>query len=414
MTVTDTTLGGYFKERYESKSKDLVPAFEIVAADIPFSQREKLGEKYTFNVRLRRSHGVTFSGTSLTAFSLNSAVSGQTAEASVNGTQFVMREQIANGVIMRAQSSIEAFGNAFDDVVADMMASSSFYRELCLLYGGSTVGIGTIESQSGSGGTRDFVITKATWAAGLWAQMEGASLDCYNSTTQRNTNAAIVITSIDPATRTISTSGNSTDLTASVAGDSFLPYGAYGNWFSGLDPLVPNATTMHGINAATYQLWNGNTYAAGSAALTFAKVTAASANVAVRCGMGKLVCYVSPYTWTDLNDDHAALRRFTSSTKGELDLGTQSIRYYGPTGEVELKPHPMVKAGEAFLIMPRYFKRIGASDIAWRMPGDPVDKFFHDLEGVHGKEIRNFWDQALANLKPAAHCKITGIVNDSL
>lgn len=352
MTTTTTTLDGYFKERYGSL-EDVVPEHEVLARDIPFSSQDKLGDSYRFPVRMRRAHGHTFSSGG-TAFALNAVVSGLTQEASVSGTEYVLREQVAYAVASRAQSSKEAFGNGFDEVVHDMHNSASFARELCMLYGGTD--IGTITADPGTGpGSRTVVITEATWAPGLWAQMEGASVDIYSAAggTQRNSTSAVVVEAVDVETRTITLGlGTESDLDDIEAGDVIIPFNADGNWFSGVDKIASNTGTLFGIAGATYKLWLAGAVACGSAALTMAKVTTGGAKIAVKSGHGKVCVYMSSFTWNDLNNDHASLRRLGESTKKGVDLGTESIKYYGANGLIELKPHPMVKAGEAFMCKP--------------------------------------------------------------
>lgn len=419
MTVDDSTLSGWWKERYEERGRTVVPEFSIVAEDVRFGTAQRLGDKFVFNVRLRRSHGITFHGSALEAFTLNAAVSGVTQQGEQQGSQIVIREAIAYGVVANAQGSKEAFGNAFDEVVMDVRNTASFYRELCLIYGGSS--IGTIETDPGSSGgaTRTGVlITKASWAPGLWAQMEGAKVDVYDAPggTHRNPTTAITISALDFDARTMTMTGLDSELTAIAANDVIIPYGADTKWFDGLDVLVPNTGTMHNINAATYGQWLGNSISAGSGELTFKTLQDAATKIYVRCGMGNLTAYVSPYSWTDLNSDLAALRRFTDNGKGGREQGTTAIKYYGVTGTITVKPHPMVKAGEAFVVCPPYLKRVGSTDITFRLPGveGQEPRFFRELTDSAGFEIRCYWNQALVNLKPSAHCKITSIVNSGL
>ena len=416
MTVDSSTLDGWFKDRYEDSGRDLVPEFSDLATSIPFRAGDmKIGNNYVFNVRVRRAHGMTWGGSSATAFTLNAVRSGQTVDGTQTAYQSILREQVAYGVVSRAQSSREAFGNAFDEVVRDMTNAMSFYREMNLLYGGSS--IGTITAGGlGSVTSATITITAASWAAGLWSQMEGAAVDVYSAPggTQRNSNAAVVIGAVDFSNRQVDITGNASDINAIQANDVIIPFEADTNWYSGLDVLVPNTSvSVHGINPATYGLWQGNSISAGSAALTFAKIQEASGRIASRGGMGKLTVRVNPLTWADLNDDVAALRRYAASVKSEADLGTQSLRFYSQTGEMEIRPHPMVKAGEAFVTQDQYFKRIGSSDISFRLPG--VDgqqpRFFRELDGTAGFELRSWSDQALVTFKPACHAKITGIVN---
>ncbi|MCU0646674.1 MAG: hypothetical protein MUF00_01650 [Gemmatimonadaceae bacterium] len=416
MTVDSSTLSGWFKDRYEDSGIDLVPETSEIAQSIPFrAGTMKLGNEYVFNVRVRRSQGITFGGTSATAFALNAVRSGQTDDGRQAAYQMVMREQIAYGVISRAQSSVEAFGNAFDEIVRDVTNSFGFYREMQLLYGGSS--IGTITAGGlGAVTSANIVITEASWAAGLWSQMEGAAVDVYSAPggTQRNTTQAVVIGAVNFDNRTIAITGAAADLNAIQANDVIIPFGADGNWANGFDVLVPSSSTqVHGINPATYGLWQGNTISAGSAALTFAKINSAASRIASRAGMGKLVCRVSPLTWGDLNDDVAALRRYAAAVKSGADLGTQSIKFYSQTGELEIRPHPMVKAGEAFLTMDSYFKRIGSADISFRLPGveGQQPRFFKELDDVAALEMRAWSDQALVVRKRSCHAKINNIVN---
>lgn len=413
MAVTETTLDGWFKDRYETKGRDIVPEHSDLAESMAFAESEKLGDEYVFNVRVRRAHGMTWGGQTATAFALNAVVSGQTVAGREKGYQAVMREQIAYGVVSRAKSSVEAFGAAFDDVVRDMRNSMSFYRELNILYGGDS--IGTVTGAGSSATSVTYVITEAAWAPGLWAQMEGASVDVYSAPggTQRNTNGALTVSAIDFDTRSVTLTGAAADNNAVQASDVIIPFEADGAWFDGLKVLVPNTGTMHNINASSYGLWKGNSIGAGSAALTFAKVMRGAARVAFRGGLGKLTLRCSPYTWSDFNNDAAALRRYAAKMRMEADLGTEKLAFYGQTGEIEIKPHPMIKAGEAYLTADRYFRRVGSADLTFRLPGvtGQQERFFRELESNAGFELRQWWDQALVSFKPACSVLFTGIVN---
>ncbi len=417
---TTSTLNGYFKEVFGPKLENLVPSFSEVAQDIPFDQDNKIGEKYTFPVRTSRAMGWTFAGSSTagTAYTLNDAIPGITREASAEGTSFTLREQIATAVCTRAASSKQAFGKAFSDIVTDMRDSGSFARELCLLYGGSDIGVVSADPGVSTTGSLTFVLTAASWATGLWAQMENALVDVYETTlvTKRNTVGDLQVTAIDPDTRSVTLTGADADLTAITTGDRIVPKGANGNWFNGLRVICGNTSvSIHGINPATYHLWRGNAYALNGAA-TFAKIISAGARSVVRGGLGERICYLSPFVWTDLADDAADLRRFADSTKGGLDVGTTEITYYGVNGMIRLKPHPMVKTGDGFMISKRALKRVGSTDMTFDQAGadgKAAGEFFRKLDGKQGFELQLFWDQVLCVKKPSDLVYLSGITSTS-
>jgi hypothetical protein len=424
MTVTTDSLDGMFKIRYADKLEKLVPSFNKLARDISFQNAKRLGASYRFPVSLRRSAGVTYAGGSDygTAFSLNAASSGLTKEASLTGTEFVLRESISYGAVAASRGgNMAAFGNAFDRTVVDMTESAAFHREMALFYGGTNIGSVTGTPNQPTATTAELIITLADWAPGLWSQMEGAKLDVYSSdgATLRNDSsgtAVYTVTNVDSATRTVTVSGEATDIDAIADTDIIRPAGSTDAVFDGIDSICTNTGTLFGIDASTYGLWQANTYAAGSAALTMAKINAAAAQMVPRGGMRDLTCYVSTATWSDLNDDLAAARRFVNTMKGGADLGTRgddnSIRFYGPSGEVKLVPHPLCKQGEAFLLDPRCFKRIGATDTTFDLGIEgQQNRFFRELADSAGFELRCYWNQGLICEKPNAQTKITGIVN---
>lgn len=423
MTVTTDSLDGMFKVRYADKIEYLIPSFSKASRDIPFQNAKRLGASYRFPVRLRRGQGVTYAGGSDygTAFTLNAASSGLTKEASITGTEFVHRETVAYGAVAASKAGGAAFASAFDEVVRDMTESAAFRREMALLYGGTSIGAVTGTPGQPTATSATIVISLASWAAGLWSQMEGATLDIYDSTgaTLRNDSSATAVytvTNVDSSTRTVTVSGEATDIDAIADTDIIRPAGSTDAVFDGIDSILTNTGSLFGIDAGTYGLWQANTYGAGSAALTMAKINAAAAAMVPRGGMRNLTCYVSTFTWTDLNDDLAALRRFTSSMKGGADLGTEgndgALKFYGPSGEIKLVPHPLVKSGEAFLIDPKCFRRIGATDVTFDLGIDgQQNRFFRELADNAGFELRCYWNQGLICTKPNAQTKITGIVN---
>lgn len=422
MAITTDQVNGYYKRVYGPDLERVVPEWAIMRQKVAFKKEQKLGETYNFPVLLTRSHGITWNGGSNagTVFDINDAISIVTKNAQATGSEFVLKETVSYGAISRSGSgNDESFGELIDEIPLCMSEAANFYLEMALLYGGTTIAATT--TAVGSGTSLGFVVTEATWAAGLWAQMLNAQVDVYTSTalsTRVNETAGVrfscAVTAVDPSTRTVTlTTGTAMILSS---GYVIVPIGAVSNWFSGLDQIVTNTGSLFGISAATYPLWKSNTYSAGNAPLTMAKIQNAITGAVVNGGLMKDVSVMlSPYAWTDLNNDLAALRRFGESTKSEADLGTKSIKFYGGNGTIELLPHPMVKAGEAFVLPFDQLVRIGSSDVTFRLPGtgDSYD-FVQQIAAKAGFEMRCYFDQALMPKAPAKLTKITGIDNASL
>ena len=410
MTVTQAQLDGYFKNVYADTLSDVVPDFAVLGKMIPFRRQDKIGKDYLFPVQLTRSHGYTWNGgaTAGNAFTLNPAISLEMQEANVTGSEFVLREKISYGAVSRSGGKEESFGPVVDTVVMEMVNSAAFQREMCLLYGGGNIG------EVGAAANPVFTISVASWAAGLWAQMEKAEIDCFTAAgVQVNAVGALVVSAVDPVTRQITLTGAAADLAAIGATDVFVPRGAQGNWFTGLDAILSNVGTLFGINAANYSLWQGNTYDAGAAAMTTGKLQAAMTRATVRGLMQDCTVLVYTWTWTAILNDLQALRRYADDIRSEVETGSNSIKFYGMSGTMEIVPHPMVKAGEAFIVPLDTVYRIGSTDLTFRLPDAGPDRFVRQLTDSAGFEIRCYFDQGIICRAPAKTVKITNIVNVS-
>lgn len=446
-TVTTSQLDGFFKRVYGDDLEALVPEFAIVAKKIPFQKADKIGDSYRFPVKLTRSQGYTWNGAAGgvgSAFSLNQPISLVTREAAVTGSEFVLRERLSYGVVSRSGGKEESFGPALDEVVLDMTESAAFQREMALLYGGSPTGIAELATMVAPGGatTTTCVVSAASWAGGLWAQMEGAEIDVYDLSggppatyNKLNTNAVLqlTVTAVDPDTRTLTLTGDNADLlaidaTVGVTPTYIFPRGCQGatgqtvttagNWFNGLDAILSNQGTLFNINAATYSLWRGNVYdnAAGGIAgpLTANNLQAAMSRATVRGLMEDVTVLVSTYTWTDLMNTLGSNRRFNDNFGNkEMPSGSNSIKFYGLNGAMEIVPHPMVKAGDAFVVPMNRCLRIGSTDITFRLPDAGPDRFVRQLTDQAGFEIRNYFDQGLIITHPARCVKISNITPTS-
>lgn len=416
---TITTLDGNFKRRYGDKLEDLVPDHSDFAQAIPFTARPKLGASFEFPVRLKRSQGATFAAAG-TAYTLQAAVPGLTAPARVTMASYTMREQIAYDVATSATSSEEAFGDAFDEIVRDMINTMGLHREVAILYGQSH--IGAVTAAGTSTATQAYTLTKASSAIGLWLQLDGFHCDVYDPTlaTKRNTTGDMVISLValntDGQSVDFSLTGAAADNAAVVAGDVIVPVGWVAGSFSGVDKIVTNTGSLFGVSASTYNLWKSNTLSAGSAEATMLLLTRLASIQVQRSGRkGKVLkAFCSYPTWNDLNNNHAALRRFTSSQKAGVDLGSMdSIKYYGPGVGIDISPSGLVKNGEMFMGEWSTVKRVGATDLTFTLDGNSPEspKFFHHLQDTAAYEIRGYWQQCIIPTRPAALSKLTGIVN---
>ncbi len=449
--VTTSQLDGFFKRVYGDDLEALVPEFAIVAKKIPFQKADKIGDSFRFPVKLTRSQGYTWNGAAGgvgSAFTLNSPISLVTREANVTGSEFVLRERLSYGVVSRSGGKEESFGPALDEVVLDMTESASFQREMCLLYGGSPTGIGSFVNAGytyagGAATTATAVLDASSWAGGLWAQMQGAEIDVYSDPTvkgqadQRLTqNAAIVVDAVDPDTRTLSLSGNATDLAliatrlglpAPGTETAFIyPRGAFGtlnaagqdpragNWFNGLDAILTNTGTLFGIPSGTYNLWQANVYDNLANPLTADNLQKAMTRATVRGLMEDVTVLVSTYTWTDLMNSLGSNRRFNDNFGNkEMPSGSNSIKFYGLNGAMEIVPHPMVKASDTFIVPMNRVLRIGSTDITFRLPDAGPDRFVRQLTDQAGFEIRNYFDQGMIITHPARCVKISNIAPTS-
>lgn len=403
---TDTVgnLNGFFKEVYADKLHELIPEGLKLVNMIKFIAKEKQGGNLFHQpVILGMEHGVTFASSDDDAFNLNPAVAGVIKDAQVRGNPMVMRSLLGYVAASRSAGGKNAFMDATKYLVANMLRSMSKKLEIHLLYGQK--GYGAVNAAAvGS----VITIKTAEWAPGIWAGGEGMPIEILNST-GTTSRGEFVITSVDMDARTITVSTNAQ--AAGVTTDDVIYHkGAFGNEFAGIHKILENTSTLFNINAATYNLWKGNSYSAAGA-LSFAKLTKASARPVEKGLDSKLTFFVNPRGWADLLNDQAALRMYDQSyTSAQLQNGAKSLKFHSQNGELEIIPSIYVKEGYAYGLSLEEFMRVGSSDISFKRPGQG-DEFFRDLENAAAYELRLYTDQAVFCMAPGKNVLITGIVN---
>lgn len=397
------TLNGLFKEAYADKLENLIPEGLKLYKMIDFLPKEKQpGNLYHQPVILGHEHGVTFASSDDDAFNLNAPVAGQIKDAQVRGNPVVLRSVLGYTAASRAaQGGAKAFMDATKFLVANMLRSITKKLEIELLYG--QMGYASVASVSGAVMT----ITTAEWAPGIWAGAEQMPIEIRDAagTTVRG---QATVASVDLVARTVTV-----DLMpAGVAGTDVIWHkGAYGNEFAGVHKILTNSGTLFNISASAYSLWSGNTYSAGSASLSIAKIERAIA-LAVAKGLDSdVVVMVNPKTWADLLSEQTALRRFDSSYKSDMtEVGSKSIKFYGQNGMISIEPSIYCKEGYAYVLAIQEFARVGSTDVTFKRPG-MEGNFFRELENSAGVELRCFSDMALFCSAPGKQVLISAITN---
>lgn len=405
-TNTKASLDTMFQYKVAKSVNSLMPTCAIVQKMIPkLSEATRTGRKFLWPVALTWENGVTYGDG--TAFTYEDDVAAVYDEIELDSNPIVLKSRVALAAANRMANDQTSFISNMSLRSGNMKESLMKRAEIECLYGKK--GLGKVASQSGSGTTRTFVFTDATWAPGIWGGLEGAKFEARNGATKLNTNADVVLVSTDHDAKSITVSGNATDLDAILVTHDIFFKGAYANGFYGIDAQLTNTGTLFGVDAATYSLWKSNSYAV-SGALTMSKVLKGVAKAVAKGGLAEdTVLLVSSITYENMNSDMAALRVLDSSFKVEKgENGVTGITYHGQSGKITVVAHPMLKEGEAFLLPEKGIKRVGAQEISFGMGGN---EYFEKLEGSAGYQLLAQFDWCILIEKPARCVKYTGITN---
>ncbi len=422
---TLTSMNSNFKY-VQAKERSLLPENAVVLKLVPeITMSVEIGRQYLQSVQLTHENGITWGDGSV--FALNNASSAVYQEITVQTYPMVLLTQISESVAGRMANTEKTFITEASLRAEVMFNSIARFYEISMLYGKSATGIGTaIQSTSVASGTTGTVaVTVAQWSPGIWAGAVGMQINFYANGALVSTgdDSVFTVTSVDNAAKTFAISGTSTGITAlSTAFGSYTAIitmngsggttAVNGNIMLGLDPQIVGGTTVFGINAATYPLWQGQTKACSSASLTMAKVLDGIGKSVGAGGLNsEVVLMVSCATFQNLNADQAALRQYDSSYKfSEAENGTEDIAYRGPNGKIAIVVNNITKEGEAHSVPKKYLKRPGVHEISFKRPGKD-DEFFQEIPQYAGYSLRASGDFAVLAEKLAQCCKFTGIVN---
>ena len=412
MANTLTSLATAFKYVVDNKLSDLKPNSTIVqdlAGDL--KQAEQLGRKFLSPVVLSYELGITYGDGS--AFSYNDDIAGVYDEIEVDSNPVVLKSRISLEAAERMAKSEKTMLSHAAMRLGQMKNSLSKFAEVDCLFGRS--GIGTISAVSAVNTSPNpdqitITMTDATWAPGIWAGMVGVAVDAYTSGgSKQNSNADMNLVSVDFDNKQIIVSGNNTDLSALQATDILHFKGQKSNSMYGLQYQLDNATTLFGIDAATYDLWKASEFSVGGA-LTFAKILEGVGKAVAKGGLDEdCVLLVSSKSFEGLNSDVASLRSFDQSYRTEkAELGSRGIKFHCQAGVIEVIAHPMMKEGMAFLFPKKGIRKIGSTDIAF---GSPVKQgeIVEHLGSVHAYQVIGRYSFQILINEPAKCVLFTGI-----
>lgn len=424
MSTTPSNLNGLYKEVYPKGIIDLLPEFAIVYDNTDLvPPAERSGSYYVQPVILQFEQGFTYMAAN-ESLELNPASSMQMQPARLLGNQGALLAQMTVETAERATSKgADAFDSATRIQMANVIESHTKRLELSLLYGGTNNGIA---DSSVNADTTHTVITftQGSWADATWGGMTNAKVSLFKTTDGSilNSNAALIITAVSTENKTLTVSGNVTDIGVidtwlGGAGGQQAQINFYGartaattyKEMLGIDRILTNTGTIFDIDAAVYDLWKANTYPV-SGVLTQAKVNAAIALAVGKGLMGETDLLINPKVWATLENDQAALRMYDSSYKSsEYENGAQKLTFNSQNGKINVWSHPFVKEGDGFLVPFKEIVRPGTCDVTFDIPGQPKGSIFTQLPTYLDFFYKSYSNMALLINAPCKCVKLTGI-----
>jgi hypothetical protein len=408
---TTSTMNAIFKRRYADKLERLIPEEYVLSSAISFNKKKKLGRVYHMPVVLEREHGVTYAASGDGNFTLDAPIAGQTEETEVQGSQCVIRGAIDYEALAKgAGKGDHSFEDSNDLLVENMSLSMRDRLEIALWYGRDE--LGTVGGVAGN----VITMTTAEWASGIWTGAGGAKIEAFTAAGTAQRLGTMTITSVDIAARTVTVDAAAAGLAATdrlfFKTEHTCPGGvATPKNMVGLHAIAVNTGSLWGIDAAVYPLWKSCSLAVGGVQLSFEACQDLIALLMAKGYKGEGNLYVSPQTWAKMMTDQAALRRHGDPNKsGNYEMGAEKLTFWTQAGKLNIISSCLVKEGYGYILQPKNFTRIGATDITFNIPGRGGE-FFRQQDDQAGIEIRAFYHQALFTKAPGKIGLLTGIVN---
>lgn len=403
------TLDGLFKQVYADKMQHLIPDGKKILTTIKFLSKEKQpGAAFNLPVVVGMEHGITHADADDGAFELNAPVSGQIKNAVVRGYQMVLRSALSYQAASRAAGGgAKAFEDSTKFLVGNMMDSVTKRLEIEMLYG--QMGFGTVAGAESAASNVTVELVAADFAPGIWAGSEGMKLDVVRSSAlvaALSGSNAITVKSVDLTAKAIVV-----DLPAALqANDTLYPLGAFGKEFPGIHKILTNTGSLFGIDAGTYSLWKGSTFAPSATSVLSFAILQQAISKGVEKGLDSdVIALVNPGHWDDLLTEQAALRMTDSSYDvNTAENGSKSIKFHSQNGLVEVIPSIYVKEGFAYILATEDWARIGSTDVTFKRPGQG-ENFFLDLPSHAGYEMRCYTDQAIMCSRPGRSVIISNL-----
>ena len=409
-----------FKKVYGNLQNALPEEFPL-QKDIPFNEKQKVGESYNEAVVLTYENGFTLLGNSTALVELNPAVAGSVQQATVTPYATALASVIPWQVASRAASQGEgAFFSATKFLVKNNLRSHGKLLETLRLYGQAaallgyvsyytgtyrgvsfTTGTGTLTMNGTSTAfttgvntsTKWILFNKGSFAAGIWTGSEQTIIQ------QVDANGVVVgsgkVTGVDIANGGIQVDFTPTAATSTTSHRICYQGQTTTNDAVGINYILTATSSLFGISTTAYDLWKGNTYNVNNQKLTLSDVQTAAAQAVNRGGLdGDLVLYVNPRSWARFSQSDAALRMLDESyDSGESENGFKTLKYHTQTGVIFVKAHRFVKEGEAYALHLEDWSRSGSAEISFRVPGMNDQDMMFQLQNQNGYGFRSYSDQ---------------------
>jgi hypothetical protein len=430
MAIDTGSLNALYKVAYAKGVEDLIPKASKLSDMIPFVPSElQNGKHYEQPVVLSAEAGFTYSLDTQNAYDLNDSVGMNMQSAIVPGADIVLDSTVGYNQAARASHSATSFKSVMSTKFENMLKSSEKRLEIAMLYGNKNIGSAAAQAVA----TTDplaIVIDTASWATGIWAGSENANVVFSRASSDAVVDSLLSfkVAKVDVDNRTIyfapgtaGTPGSLTNLEAAIEAYAcnIHFYGSVSNnsgtiayaEMAGLKKIITNTGSLFGIDAATYDLWKGNSVVT-SGQLTMQKVLSAVSRAVQRGLDSDAVVMVNPNTWADLASNLAALRRFDGSYSRKKNVnGSEELEYVSQNGALKIVSYNLVKEGDCFIFPEDKVMRIGARELGLNDPTRPQDEIFFTIPGKAGVGLRAYTNQAIFLEAPAQAVYISGIVN---